>query len=381
MAVEKYVRADGSTVYLAVYFLADGSRRKEKIEGAVVPSSAAAQEHKKAQRKAALHASEQRARIENGEWIDPREKRPAASRAQKLHALIDEFLLSYVPRSGSTDGYYDNAAKAWKRLLPNKPARAVSVADVDAFRAARIKEVSPSTVRKNLVALGTLFRWAEARRLIDENPADPRKVRRPPEAKHRVTYLTDDDERRLLEASPAWLQRVIRWALNTGMDRSEIIDLTWHDVDEIAGVVHAPRSKTGTPRNIPLNATLSEILKECRKGASIGADHRVFLNAEKRPLTALGLKGSLAYAYKKARLPHSQPAKTLRHTFASRLAMRGVSMPSIARLMGHTTQAITDHYAHLSPGYLRDAMGTLDHPVRAPKAEPEPDASGGAFPK
>jgi integrase len=54
----------------------------------------------------------------------------------------------------------------------------------------------------------------------------------------------------------------------------------------------------------------------------------------------------------------------LRHTHASRLAMRGVPMAVIAAQLGHKDAKITStHYAHLSPGYvaetIRAAFGTL----------------------
>jgi len=45
----------------------------------------------------------------------------------------------------------------------------------------------------------------------------------------------------------------------------------------------------------------------------------------------------------------------LRHTFASRLAMRGVHQKAIKELMGHETLAMTDRYMHLSPVHLHDA--------------------------
>jgi integrase len=49
----------------------------------------------------------------------------------------------------------------------------------------------------------------------------------------------------------------------------------------------------------------------------------------------------------------------LRHTFASRLAMAGVSMRHIADLMGHSEIQTTMRYAHLAPGHLADAVEKL----------------------
>jgi hypothetical protein len=47
----------------------------------------------------------------------------------------------------------------------------------------------------------------------------------------------------------------------------------------------------------------------------------------------------------------------LRHTHASRLAMRGVPMAVIAEQLGHKDVKVTGkHYAHLSPGYVADTI-------------------------
>jgi hypothetical protein len=50
----------------------------------------------------------------------------------------------------------------------------------------------------------------------------------------------------------------------------------------------------------------------------------------------------------------------LRHTFASRLAMAGVSLRTLAELLGHKTLVMTlvmvMRYAHLAPAHLREAV-------------------------
>jgi integrase len=47
----------------------------------------------------------------------------------------------------------------------------------------------------------------------------------------------------------------------------------------------------------------------------------------------------------------------LRHTYASRLAMRGVPMGVIAAQLGHADTRMTErHYAHLAPSYVADTV-------------------------
>jgi Phage integrase family len=49
----------------------------------------------------------------------------------------------------------------------------------------------------------------------------------------------------------------------------------------------------------------------------------------------------------------------LRHTFASRLAMAGVDLRTLAELMGHETIQMTMRYAHLAPSHTLAAVERL----------------------
>jgi site-specific recombinase XerD len=49
-----------------------------------------------------------------------------------------------------------------------------------------------------------------------------------------------------------------------------------------------------------------------------------------------------------------------RHTFASRLAMKGMEILNLARLLGHSKTAMTERYSHLSPKYLTQSLERSD---------------------
>ena len=57
----------------------------------------------------------------------------------------------------------------------------------------------------------------------------------------------------------------------------------------------------------------------------------------------------------------------LRHTFASRLVMRGVDLRTVAELMGHKTIQMTMRYAHLAPAHALAAVERLV-PQQTPSA-------------
>lgn len=51
---------------------------------------------------------------------------------------------------------------------------------------------------------------------------------------------------------------------------------------------------------------------------------------------------------------------TLRHTYASWLVENGESLYTVKELMGHSTLAMTERYAHLSNGTLQKAVKRLN---------------------
>lgn len=60
-----------------------------------------------------------------------------------------------------------------------------------------------------------------------------------------------------------------------------------------------------------------------------------------------------------ADIPNLTEVHALRHTFASRLFMKGVDAPTVQKLMGHTKIDTTMIYTHQTQEHLRDAIEKL----------------------
>jgi len=58
---------------------------------------------------------------------------------------------------------------------------------------------------------------------------------------------------------------------------------------------------------------------------------------------------------------------TLRHTFASWLAIQGIPIYTIAKLMGHKSIAMSERYSHLSPDSQRTAVKGLEKNLKQRK--------------
>lgn len=167
--------------------------------------------------------------------------------------------------------------------------------------------------------------------------------------------MTEDEEGRLLDVLPGHFKPLVVLAIHTGLRRGELINLHWDNIDFRTGTLTIKRSKHGESRHVPLNRVAVETLITMKRERKVLAPFifttetgKYLHNFERTWLTAVKKAGIEGFRF-----------HDLRHTFASRLAMKGRPLRTIQELMGHKTITMTLRYAHLSPGYLREAVEGL----------------------
>ena len=139
---------------------------------------------------------------------------------------------------------------------------------------------------------------------------------------------------------------------------SEALQLRWPDIDlrsrpgypNGALTVQAAYAKNGTSRTVPLNSVLRAELATLKE---VATGELVFVGRCGMPLRSI--RNALETACAKAGLEDVTP-HTLRHTFASRLAMAGVDLRTIQELGGWKTLALVQRYSHLSPSHKAEAL-------------------------
>jgi integrase len=225
----------------------------------------------------------------------------------------------------------------------------------------------PATVNRERTTLSAIFREAVKRRFTDKNPV--RGLRILPENNTVVRYLTDDEEERLFKELPEHLKPIVTTALNTGMRKSELLDLRWEDVDLDQRLICIKNAKNHKKRYIPINDVVHDLFKEQRRRDK-AAEH-VF-PSRRSGKHWKNVDGAWQRAVRRADISNFR-FHDLRHSFASRLVRKGVPIKAVQELLGHGSIIVTMRYAHLAPGDLREAVDLL---VGAKSPVPDPPREG-----
>ena len=231
----------------------------------------------------------------------------------------------------------------------------ITLEDVDGYVAhLQRRGDAGSTINRKLSALSSMLRVAWERGKIDHLIKMPRRK----EGEHRIRFLSPDEEARLLHYVRDVLGQVshaeaIMVLLYTGFRCGELWRLEARDVDLEHGTLTLWKTKNGHPRTIPIVSKVRPII-ERRLAESTGG--RLFPEGGNEWIRRVWDRArlDLGYAEDTQFVPHM-----LRHTCATRLAQKGISMPVIKEWMGHTTIQTTARYAHFSPKDLRNAAALL----------------------
>ena len=246
-----------------------------------------------------------------------------------------------------------------------------------------VKGYSAQTIKHALALVRRVYRklkdWG-----IYTGAVPTEKVSMPRVDAARTRYLTQAEAQELLDAlkgrSEVW-HDITLMSLHTGMRLGEILELRWEDVNFSSGHIHIRDAKAGS-RTAFLTSETKALLK-ARKTQNTGLvfpargdSDRASTNASRtfaRVVDALGFNRGIIDRRQKVVF------HTLRHTFASWLAIKGVPLYVIGELLGHKTLEMTKRYSHLCPDAKKEAVAYLDGLVKrsgADAASPHKSSSG-----
>jgi integrase len=256
---------------------------------------------------------------------------------------------------GVTKGHI---ASALNPAFGKKALDAITVADINRWIGNQSAHLAPATVQRQLASFNAIMNDAVRAGVIDRNPSERADRIRGIEPRQR--FITSDEWSRILKAAEkieldqeetktltpqrirGWLRNYVVWALNSGMRRAEILDLTFDHIREIEDshtVVEVLNTKSGKPRFVTCTKEMVSIVEALRKLERSDGDKRLF------PVSMTTLKRSLTCLWKASGLGDVR-LHDLRRTHATILIKKNIDPRTVAGRLGHSgTAMLAKHYA------------------------------------
>ncbi len=270
--------------------------------------------------------------------------------------------------------------------IGNKLASAITVGDIEAFRAwRRTQGLSTVTVNHDLKLLRKMFNWGIRTGYLEATPfkrASVTTIHLEREIPRSRRFHSEEDEQKLLQAASPHLHAVIVAMLETACRPGEILSLQWADVNLERGelTIRAAKSKTRTERTLPISARLRAVLEMRRTdptGEEHGPDAYVFGDELGREVKTV--RDEWEKAREAAGLGDFHLAD-LRHEAASRFEEFGMPTLYVSQFLGHTNLTTTTRYLNSTRRGLHWAMRRFEdeRKQRAEEQKGEPESAPAA---
>lgn len=282
-----------------------------------------------------------------------------------IQEFKDEYI-SYV-KSIRSESYQRSINFTMKRLIGFTGNLKLNQLDYRLMEKFILKEYGSSKACSALYyrTLKSVFEKAMSWGYIKENPF---KKFKSPKVPSSFPVFIDMSILKIIidEEKSAMMKDLYLTAFLTGMRLGELLNLKWSSVDMTSQQITVECNSTFTTKSkkeriIPINKTLFELLKK-RMPKLIGITREEFVFCRVRGVKLNGnfVSKSFKQAVRDAGMGEEIHFHTLRHSFASSLIQKGVSLYVIKELLGHSDISVTQIYSHLKQDNLTDAVRLLD---------------------
>ncbi|MFN0158549.1 MAG: tyrosine-type recombinase/integrase [Bacteroidota bacterium] len=276
---------------------------------------------------------------------------------------LSHHIASYIQHVKATFGtktyqVYDLALRNLLRFTGDVSLDIILPRTIDLYKIERLKTVSPATVNIELRAFKAFFNCLRRWEYVAKNPCEGITSVRSPQ---RIpAYLTMEQLEKLVKGiGDPWLRRIVTFAAMTGARLGEILHLTWNNVDMVNRVMLIQSSvsyqvKSGKVRAIPMNQSVFEMLNRTQERTGL-----VFPGKRGGTAQTNHVSRRFRQAVRAAGMDRRLHFHSLRHTFASLLVQKGVSLYHVQKLLGHSSPRVTEIYAHLQNPLLHSVVDII----------------------
>jgi len=241
----------------------------------------------------------------------------------------------------------------------------LTMSDIDQYLSLiRSRNISNNTYAKLINCSRSFLRFLNQRDYIKKDFASLIKI--PSKVAAIKEYLSDTD----IENIKNYLSRrkekyknenlrdkiIFNLGIDCGLRRQEFINLNWEDINFNENSINIKNSKGRKNRIVYFNKDLRDLLCLYRKlnGKYISA---LIRGAHGKRITKCSLQNIISRIFKESKTYRKNlTLHSLRHTYAERLRRKGVDLPTISKLLGHSRLDTTDIYLHVNKDDFKMAV-------------------------
>ncbi len=282
-----------------------------------------------------------------------------------LDMIASEYF-SFLKSGGNkhSDKEYRRYKNHIQPSLGEKNISLITPDDINAVKFKKIKTLAPKTVDHILDLIGAIFNHSiKCDRYKGINPVNSILVKRYKPDNSRERFLTVNEVNELLKAvkDDPILNHFVRFSLSLGGRLNSILDIQKKDIQERRVTLkdHKNNSTFTGRLSIHLLPDLSFLENLSPNDYIIGYNGKRISDKYIQTHLSKTLNDLFNQGLDKNDRKHRVVVHTLRHTFASNLAIKGVPIFTIKKLVNHKDIRMTMRYAKLSPENGFDEVDNL----------------------
>ena len=258
------------------------------------------------------------------------------TKSPTLAAAVERYLSETIVRHKGARSAVYRLRRITEELGGDRSIAEITELDISAYRNKRLSLVTAGSVRRELVLISGLFQTARNEWGLRglRNPVGGIKM--PPDSPSRSRRLNPCEKELLITESKGvpHLHLAIQLALQTGMRQSEILKLSYADLDFDRHLILVKDTKNGDDRIIPMAGDIEALLRP-----SYAENSPIFR------ISQSGLQQAFRKLIKRCELKDLR-FHDLRHEALSSFFEAGLSLPEVKLLSGHRTVDQLMRYSH-----------------------------------
>jgi integrase len=305
---------------------------------------------------------------------------------QTVKQFLEHWLEDVEKPTVRLSTYVNNRVVVYKHLIPalgHIQLQKLTARQLQSFYTKKLKEgTSASRVVRFNAVLHKALKHAKRMKLVGSNVSEDVELPAPSSSDPR--FLTDEQARAFVQrAKEHRLQALVILAITTALRKGEILALRWSGIDFERGIlrVHSTLNYIGrygfvegkpktakSEREVAVPSFTLEALKLHRarqleqrlKAGALWVDRDlVFCDKHGNFIIPMTLWHQFNRLLQEVGAPRIR-FHDLRHSAATLLLSMGVPDRVVQEILGHTTNAQTNKYIHVSRSMQRDAMRKMD---------------------